>query len=135
MESLSNLSVKGLLDPLKNPAPPEDSSLPERQRQKRLKPEEIERVVELYRRGATVYELAEQFSCHRTTISAALHKANVNFRRTGMTTAQIDEAAVLYESGLSLARVGERFNVNARTVQLRLRERGVAMRDTHGRRR
>lgn len=46
---------------------------------------------------------------------------------------QVDEAVRLYEEGLSLARLGERIGASARTVQLRLSERGVAMRDTHGR--
>jgi hypothetical protein len=39
----------------------------------------------------------------------------------------------LYDQGWSLARIGERMDVAADTVRKRLPERGVTMRDTHGR--
>lgn len=132
-DSLSNLSAKGLLASLGNPVPADPEPLPHRQHQKRLNTEEITRVVERYKQGATVYELAAEFDCHRKTISGALRRVNVRLRLDGLADAQIDEAVQLYLSGLSLARVGERLGVTARTVQLRLRERGVVMRDTHGR--
>jgi hypothetical protein len=39
----------------------------------------------------------------------------------------------LYHQGWSLSRIGNRMNVTADTVRKRLLERGVPMRDTHGR--
>lgn len=56
-------------------------------------------------------------------------------RGVGLRPAQVDEAVRLYKNGWSLVRIGEQFDVHARTVQRRLRERGVRMRDTHGRER
>jgi hypothetical protein len=41
----------------------------------------------------------------------------------------------LYREGWSLARIGERMGVDPTTVLARLPERGVRMRDTHGRER
>ena len=52
-----------------------------RQQQKRLTSEEEHEVVKQYRAGATVYELAAIFGCHRTTISACLKRHHVQMRR------------------------------------------------------
>lgn len=105
------------------------------QRQKRLSKDEIGEVVKSYLAGSTVYQLADEFGCHRNTISTHLKSSGVILRLTPLSEDQIHEAVRLYESGLSLATVGARIGANARTVQLRLRERGVSMRDTHGRER
>lgn len=50
-----------------------------------------------------------------------------------MTSEQIDGAVMLYESGRSLQEIAEQLGSTARTVRSRLLERGVVMRDTHGR--
>lgn len=50
-----------------------------------------------------------------------------------MTEEQTVEAAMLYESGVSLAKIGTRLGFNDNTVRLRLIERGIEMRDSHGR--
>jgi transposase-like protein len=54
-------------------------------------------------------------------------------RMRGLSAEQIEQAVKLYEGGWSLARISRRFDVNAGTVQARLVERGVRMRDPHGR--
>ena len=105
------------------------------QRQIRLELAQRKQLVERYQSGVTVYELAEAFCCNRTTVSKVLKRLGVTLRMKPLTTEQIDEAVTLYEQGLSLARVGEQIGASARTIQLRLRERGIAMRDTHGRKR
>jgi hypothetical protein len=51
----------------------------------------------------------------------------------GLSPKQIEEAVRLYEAGWSLARIGTKLGVDAGTVQAGLRERGVKMRDAHGR--
>jgi len=105
----------------------------ERQFQHRLTDAEIAEVARKYRAGKTVYDLADEFNAHRTTVASALRGAGVKIRMDSMTDAEIDEAVRLYESGLSLARVGEKVGATGRTVQLRLRERGVKIRGPHDR--
>jgi hypothetical protein len=83
-----------------------------------------------------VYELGDRFGINRRTVGKILTRNGAQTKHPGLSPAQIDEAVQLYGvcgDGWSLARVGECLGVTARTVQLRLRERGVAMRDSLGR--
>ncbi|WP_125616632.1 helix-turn-helix domain containing protein [Specibacter cremeus] len=90
-------------------------------------------IVNGYRESKTVYELAAQYHCHRTTVSDVRKRNGITLRRTPATNDQIQEMIGLYESGLSLARVGERFGIHASTVLNHLRSRGVPTRESHGR--
>lgn len=104
------------------------------QRQKRLTSIEGDELVQAYESGLTVYELADRFGCHRTTVSGALKSHGVRMRRLPLTEEQTEEAVRLYDSGLSLAKVGERVGANAETVRQRLLERGIVLRNPHDRR-
>lgn len=87
-----------------------------------------------YRSGMRIKEIAQKHGVHRVTVRTCLDRAGVEIRPKGLTATQLDEAQRLYEVELlSLAAIGERFGVTSKTVHLRLRERGVPMRDTHGR--
>lgn len=86
-----------------------------------------------YARGATVYDLAEKFGCNRRTVSALLKRSGVVMRNQPMSSDQINEAVRRYESGQSLAAVAAVLETSSKTILARLRERGVKMRDTHGR--
>lgn len=83
----------------------------------------------------TVYQLSERFGCHRNTVSRLLKFRGITLRLASMTEDEIAMAETLYTSGLSLAKVGEQLGFNDSTVRLRLIERGVRMRDSHGRQR
>jgi hypothetical protein len=78
--------------------------------------EEILDLVQGYRAGLTVYELASQFGIHRETVSSVLEREGVQRRRRPLSTSQIEKASVLYESGWSLARVGAELGCDASTV-------------------
>jgi transposase-like protein len=106
-----------------------------RQRQRRWTPDDLKRVAERYNAGATVYELAAEFGCHRATIAERLKLAGVTMRHQPTTIEQVDEIVRLYESGLSMVKVAERVGVSPRTVFNYLRDRGVQTRDPHGRER
>jgi transposase-like protein len=99
----------------------------------RLKPDEAQQVIASYAAGATVYELAAKFGINRKTVSRILHRNEVTMRMVGLSEAQIDEAVKLYENGRSTGWIGHHLQVDARTVHRRLRDRGVTMRDIHGR--
>lgn len=115
------------LDVPVKPAP--DRRKPRRARQ--LADEQVQRLIEGYEAGATVYELGEEFEVDRRTVSKILQRHGVRMRRQGLTPEQVEEAVRLYGAGWSLERIGARMKAGSMTVQRRLRERGVEMRDAH----
>ncbi|WP_167309723.1 helix-turn-helix domain-containing protein [Terrimesophilobacter mesophilus] len=106
-----------------------------RQRQRRLTTAEAERMIERYKDGVMVHELAAEFGCHRTTITERLKSAGVKIRLRAATTKQVNDMIRLYESGLSMEKVADEVGISARTVFNYLKQRGVATRDAHGRKR
>lgn len=120
-----------LPDTSKPPRPARRCRVPGTARQ--LESQQVQELIAGYQAGATVYELGERFGIDRRTVSEILHRHDVSMRRRGISAQQIDEAAQLYEEGWSLARIGELMRVDPSTVLARLRERGVRIRDTHGR--
>jgi DNA-directed RNA polymerase specialized sigma24 family protein len=52
---------------------------------------------------------------------------------SGLSPEQIQHAVLMYAKGQSLVTIGKLLGVNAETVHTRLREKGVQIRDTHGR--
>lgn len=126
------------LEALRKKLPDLDVSVPERReakkpgRARQLDDAQVQKLIEGYQSGSTVYELGDQFGIERRTVSAILHRHGVPMRRRGLSGEQIDDAVRLYAQGWSLARIATRMNVDAETVRQRLHERGVAMRDTQG---
>lgn len=88
-----------------------------------------------YAEGATVYQLAKEFRCHRTTVAARLKEHGVELRNRPATDEEVVQFVALYRSGLSLVRVAEKTGFSEKTVFNRLRAEGVRLRDTHGRER
>lgn len=86
-----------------------------------------------YEEGATVYELAADFGCNRTTVAARLKKAGIVMRLQPSSKEVVREMVRLYQSGLSLADVGLQVGTSAGTVLRYISDRGVKTRDTHGR--
>lgn len=107
---------------------PELTSRSARKAQPRISDAGSDRIVEGYGAGKTVYELADEFNCHRVTVSAILKRRGISLRRASPTEEQAVEMVRLYQSGLSLAKVGERFDVHASTVLAQLRKRNVPTR-------
>lgn len=98
-----------------------------------ITPEQVQRVAQRYQEGRTVYELAAELSCHRTTISKTLKQQGITLRRVKPTDSQIDVMVHLYGNGLSLATIGRQLGFDGMTVRKYLLERGVRMRDAQGR--
>jgi lambda repressor-like predicted transcriptional regulator len=88
-----------------------------RQRQRRLTEAEAVEMAAKCQAGATVYELAAEFDCHRTTVAARLKNAGITLRYQSPTSEDIDSMARLYESGLSLIEVGRKLGFCANTVR------------------
>ena len=125
--------LSGLPDASKPLRPARRGRVPGFARQ--LEGQQVRELIADYQAGATVYQLGDEFGIDRRTVSEILHRHDVPMRRRGLAPQQIDEAVQLYGEGWSLARIGERMDVDPTTVLTRLRERGVRMRDTHGRER
>ena len=102
--------------------------------QRRLSPTAVVDLVNAYRSGAIISQLAVDFGIHRTTVAGQLDRHGVP--RHGEQTAWDDEllkqAAGLYATGLSLADVAERFGIDAQTVANRFRRAGVPVRPRRG---
>ena len=103
------------------------------QRQRRLTGAQVVEMAAKYEAGATVYELAAEFGCHRTTIAERLKKAGISMRGQSPTPEAIDSMVRIYVSGLSLLEVGKQLGFCANTVRNCLRERHIPARDTHER--
>ena len=119
---------------------PEDPTLshyqllgPIRQRQRRLTEAQVIEMAARYQEGATVYDLAAEFGCHRTTVAARIKEAGIAMRCQSPTSEAIDSMVQLYASGLSFLEVGKQLGFCANTVQNGLQGRRIQVRDTHGR--
>jgi len=128
-------ALKHLLATLPDPTTPapEPGLRPKHRVAKRRKEDQVKELVEAYKAGATVYELADRFSVERRTVSKILKREGVETRWIRLTEADVDEAERLYATGLSTAHIAKHFDVRPDTVRLRLRKRGVKMRGPHER--
>jgi hypothetical protein len=104
-----------------------------RQRQRRLTEAQVSEMAARYQEGATVYELAAEFGCNRTTVAIRLKNAGIQMRGQSPTLEAIDSMVRLYVSGLSLLEVGKQLGFCANTVRNCLLDRRIQASDTHGR--
>lgn len=79
-------------------------------------------LVAAYEAGATVYQLAEQFSIHRQTVSRILKRHGATMRHHTLTADEIGDIVRAHQAGESVYRIAERFVVQASTVRKRLHE-------------
>jgi lambda repressor-like predicted transcriptional regulator len=100
---------------------------------KELPGEVQQAIVDGYRSGTSMKELARVFGVHRTTIRAALDRHGEPVRVRTISPVQVEAASQLYRSGLSLAAVGGKLGFDAATIATHLRRAGVPIRDPHGR--
>lgn len=104
--------------------------------QRRLKPPQVEELLQGYREGVPINDLSAQFGIHRSTLLEHLNRADLPRRRyPALQGDELKEARRLYESGQSAATVAEHFAIDASTVYRTLKREGVQMRDPQGRER
>jgi hypothetical protein len=114
---------------------PEGPRLPlpqTRQVHVRLLGPQLDLLVQTYRDGSTVYELATEFGVHRNTVSEILKRVGVPRRLQPLTPEQVRLAITQYESGLSLLKVGKELGCSPTTVWHALRQAGVEIRPRNG---
>lgn len=96
--------------------------------QRRLDEAQTADLVEAYRTGAGVKELAHRFGVHRHTVAAILQRSGIPCHPRGLSPDQLTTAQTLYKAGWSLARLGEKLGVDGTTVWRALVQAGVRMR-------
>ena len=106
---------------------------PIRQRQRRLTGAQVAEMAAKYKSGATVYELAAEFGCHRTTVAERLKKAGIAMRGQSPTSEDVCSMVRLHAGGLSFQDVGQQLGFCANTVRSCLKKRQIRSRDVHGR--
>lgn len=133
-----NLNQQSLLATINNPPSLSTTNNNEtvithlRQEQRILSDEEITKIIIGYSNGLTMKQLANQFNCHRTTISQKLKVTGITIRMRSPTKEQVNKIITLYESGLSLENIGKIFNMSATTIMYCLKKQGIKTRDSHG---
>lgn len=118
--------LRQLLDSLPEPTAP--IVVRERQPQgtaRQLKEHQVNALVEAYRSGSTLAQLAQRFGINSGTVSNILKRENVVTRFRLLSESDIDEAERLYAEGWSLQKIGRHFNVTGGAIRNRLRRRGV----------
>jgi hypothetical protein len=106
---------------------------PIRQRQRRLSDAQATQMACRYREGATVYQLATEFNIDRRTISDRLKRVGIKMRFQPPPDEMIDKMVRLYESELSFATIGKQLCASPLTIRHYVHQRGVRIRDAHGR--
>lgn len=125
VSALESLAAK--LPDLNSPAAP-SSRWKAPRRARHLDERDVQRLIESYRSGLTVYELADRFGIGRNTVCKILHRNNVPMRNRRLSADEISGAILLYSEGCSPPQIGQRLGVSAATVRRRLRERGITLR-------
>lgn len=85
-------------------------------------------LIDAYRAGVRIKDLARRFDVHRTTVTSLLLRHDVELRPVGLSPDQVRDAARLYRDGWALARLGQKFDVDDMTVRRYLLLAGVVMR-------
>ena len=96
-----------------------------RQPQRRLERAEVAALVEAYRSGAGVQELAARYGLHRNSVRDTLRRQGVSPRQRSLNPRQVRETSELYASGRSIAELADRFNVHPSTAWRALKSGGV----------
>ena len=103
---------------------------------RRLTRDQIDELSSLYQQGQSLPSLAARYGIHPGTVKDHLRRANIPIRpgnQAKLSKEDKAEIAKLYEAGLSIHKLALRFGVTDNPVHNALKERGVRMRDAHGR--
>ncbi len=99
------------------------------QEQKRLSDDEIRQIAEKYSAGASTYELAAEFGCHRSTISRALKKSRIEVSHEASKREALTKRVLeMYEAYTRPIDIGKELGINVTTVRKILHENCVRIR-------
>ena len=99
------------------------------QQQKTLSELEIRTICERYKNGASSYELAKEFGCHRRTISDALKRNGVEVSHQASKKPELVKKIIeLYAKYKTPKEVGAIVGIGGDTVRKVLKENGIYIR-------
>lgn len=99
------------------------------QQQKNLSELEIQTICERYKNGASSYELAKEFGCHRRTISDTLKRNGVEVSHQATTKPELVKKIIeLYAEMKTPKEVGAIVGIGGDTVRKVLKENGIYIR-------
>lgn len=100
-----------------------------KQKQKYLSKEEINEIVAKYKNSKSTYELAEEYGCHRYTISKHLKEAGLEVtNRVARKESLVGLVLQLYSEWYKPQEIGEALGISADSVRRCLKENGVELR-------
>jgi len=99
-----------------------------KQEQKHLNEEEIKRIIDEYKSGKSTYKIAEQFGCHRHTVSDTLKRNGVKITYCKDETLDTKSVLFLYEEKNTLKQIAERYKTTPKVISRCLRKNGVVIR-------
>lgn len=105
-------------------------------RVRKLTQDQTSELSTLYQQGQSLPSLATRFNIHRGTVKDHLRRAGIAIRpgnQAKLSETDKDDITALYKSGLSIHTIALQFGVTDNPVHNALKERGVGMRDPHGR--
>jgi hypothetical protein len=95
---------------------------------RQLRPEDIDELVEAFRSGASIPELATKYRVYRTTVGQHLRARGIDTQHFAFKPEDVEVAGRLYDAGWTLDQLAARYEVGNETVRARLVESGVRMR-------
>lgn len=143
LSEISSKNYKIILDKVKYASPTSVSDSPKlmtpanaynikteiKQQQKCLSNEEIEEIIIKYKCGKSTYELAEEFGCHRYTISKCLKEAGIEVtNRVARKESLVGLILQLYSEWYKPAEIGKALEISADSVRRCLKENGIELR-------
>ena len=100
-----------------------------KQQQKTLTEFEIQSVIQKYQNGASSYDLAKEFGCHRRTITDTLKRNGVELSHQAATKPELVKRIIeLYAEMKTPKEVGAIVGVGGDTVRKVLKENGIYIR-------
>ena len=99
-----------------------------KQEQKRLSDDEVSLIIAAYKSGSSTYDLAEQFGCHRNTISNAIKSRGVSVTIRKDEKLDAEDVIAMYENMHTSAEIAEKYGVGPNIICRLLRSHGVKIR-------
>jgi lambda repressor-like predicted transcriptional regulator len=97
-------------------------------RAKRVRDDEVDHLVDLYRSGEAVKDLATRFNLHRDTVGAILNRRGVIRRARGIPKDRLPGVVTACREGSSLDMIARDVGVATNTVAAALRRAGEVIR-------
>ena len=100
-----------------------------RQQQKDLSDDEIRQIAERYTAGASIYELADEFGCHRGTISRHLKQQGITVsNKVTDRPALVERVLTMYTDGMHAKQIGAELGITPKSVSKILHDNDVRIR-------